>query len=85
MFYITGCERGHRFDDKTWKFNDDVENPTLEPSYLTGFPDKEGRSLVVLRCHSFIKNGKIQFLSDCFHGLKNKTVALPNIPATWLR
>lgn len=30
-------------------------------------------------CHSFIKNGKIQFLNDCTHKLKGQTVELPNI------
>ena len=31
------------------------------------------------RCHSFIKNGMIQFLGDCTHDLKNKTVELPDV------
>jgi len=31
------------------------------------------------RCHSFIKDGKIQFLSDCTHDLKGCTVGLPDI------
>jgi hypothetical protein len=29
------------------------------------------------RCHSFIKNGLIQFLNDCTHKLKGQTVKLP--------
>jgi hypothetical protein len=30
-------------------------------------------------CHSFITDGKIQFLSDCTHKLKGQTVELDNI------
>lgn len=31
-------------------------------------------------CHSFITNGHIQFLSDCTHELRGKTVPLPVFP-----
>lgn len=31
------------------------------------------------RCHSFITDGKIQYLSDCFHELAGQTVDLPEI------
>lgn len=27
-------------------------------------------------CHSFVRNGKIEFLSDCTHELAGKTVEL---------
>ncbi len=32
-------------------------------------------------CHSFVKDGKIQFLNDCTHKLAGKTVELENIDA----
>jgi hypothetical protein len=28
-------------------------------------------------CHSFVTDGKIQFLSDCTHSLANTTVEIP--------
>lgn len=28
-------------------------------------------------CHSFIRNGMIQFLSDCTHSLKSQTIPIP--------
>jgi len=31
------------------------------------------------RCHSFVKNGQIQFLDDCSHALAGQTVPLPPI------
>ena len=30
-------------------------------------------------CHSFITDGKIQYLSDCTHSLAGQTIDLPNI------
>lgn len=30
------------------------------------------------RCHSFVKDGQIQFLNDCTHSLAGKTVPLQN-------
>ena len=33
-----------------------------------------------VRCHSFITNGRIQFLSDCTHALADQTVNLPELP-----
>lgn len=32
-----------------------------------------------VRCHSFVRNGYIEFLSDCSHALAGKTVPLPDI------
>ena len=32
------------------------------------------------RCHSFIRDGQIQFLSDCSHALAGQTVSLPPYP-----
>lgn len=56
-----------------WQWNGDVENPTFTPSLsvLPSFPNN--------RCHSFIKDGNIQYLNDCHHHLKGKTIPLPDI------
>lgn len=29
------------------------------------------------RCHSYVREGKIEYLDDCTHALKGKTIALP--------
>jgi hypothetical protein len=36
-------------------------------------------------CHSFVTNGRIEFLSDCTHGLAGQTVDLPAMPARRVR
>lgn len=32
-------------------------------------------------CHSFVTDGRIQFLSDCTHALAGQTVDLPDYPS----
>lgn len=34
-------------------------------------------------CHSFITDGRIQFLGDCTHELAGQTVDLPDYPRRW--
>lgn len=45
-------------------------------TYNAQNPDKEA-PFVCSVCHSFVTNGKIEFLSDCTHSLAGKTVELP--------
>jgi hypothetical protein len=47
-----------------WDWNQDTERPTLSPSVRTVWEGGDGRTIV---CHSFIKNGMIEFLSDSTH------------------
>jgi hypothetical protein len=80
QFDCPGCKCCHgvwtkkRDNYPHWKFNGDLENPTLSPSVLVRF-GPNGSNV----CHSFIKNGMIEFLSDCTHDLKGKTVPLPDV------
>lgn len=56
-----------------WEFNGNVDKPTVSPSILVR-SGRNGRNGV---CHSFIKNGRIQFLGDCTHELAGQTVEIP--------
>ncbi len=79
-FICPGCNEEHAFND-TWEFNQDFDRPTISPSFLThGGRFKQGMpyDTEMFRCHSFIKDGMIEFLGDCTHELKNKTVELPD-------
>lgn len=74
-FHCPGCGCSHRFWTKSpehpnWSFNGDLERPTISPSHRVRGGDKSGPTT----CHSFIKDGKIEFLNDCTHHLKGKTV-----------
>ena len=79
MIFCPGCKCGHLFDHR-WHFNGDTERPTFGP-----LPSGGAYSMLVnqsdpgSRCHSFVENGKIRFLGDCWHELKNQTVDLEDI------
>lgn len=89
LFWCPGCDEAHQIrisgDGEVWEFNDDYEKPTFTPSYLTwadadprANPDyKNGKFFNGFRCHSFITDGNIAFLSDCTHKLASQTVELP--------
>lgn len=75
-----------------WSFNGDHEKPTFSPSLLyrgKRMPtDEEANKIMAGEtvnlpdevCHSFIKNGQWEFLSDCTHALAGKTVDMLEVP-----
>lgn len=56
-----------------WSFDGNTEAPTLSPSILSSFGDRGS-------CHSFIKNGRFEFLPDCTHSLAGQTIEMPDLP-----
>ena len=71
-FYCPGCKCNHAVNDG-WKV--DIESTTLSPSVLV-----RGGWTRDQRCHSFVRNGSIQFLNDCTHDLAGKTVKMEEGP-----
>lgn len=75
-FHCPGCGYGHSFRIRStqgkpvWEWNGSLDKPTFSPSLLVNGFDPASR------CHSFVRDGKIEFLGDCFHALKGQTVAL---------
>lgn len=77
-----------------WAFNGNGDAPTFTPSVLvrreTWVPPVTGENLSEWKanpwpqtkmedvCHSFVTDGRIQFLSDCTHALAGQTVDLPD-------
>lgn len=90
-FECPGCKREHNLPINRWSFNGDYEKPTLSPSILaTGkeWPTDEECDRILngeevelkkIVCHSFVTDGKIQFLGDCTHDMKNTTVELKDL------
>lgn len=81
-FRCPGCGLIHVLDGR-WTFNGSYELPTFGPAF-----DEKGKpspySLLVHHgpggkevCHSYIENGRIQFLGDCTHAMKGQAVDLP--------
>lgn len=76
-FTCPGCGEIHAIPThgpKAWGFNGDLERPTFTPSILASctWGEKQERRV----CHSFVRDGQIQFLGDCTHALAGQTVAL---------
>lgn len=92
-FSTTGNTPHGTMTGPKWTWNGDREKPTVRASILVRHyqypktdPDPEkwtfengkvvgGKDIV---CHSFITDGKIQYLNDCTHDLKGQTVDLPD-------
>lgn len=86
MFYCPGCEKVHgvglRSKRPGWEYNGNPDAPTFSPSILVTShhwdPKKQANTAEI--CHSFVRDGYIQFLSDCAHKLAGQTVELPEWP-----
>lgn len=83
LFECPGCGYLHAFYTKNgplndagvmqnWTYNGDGDSPTINPSLNVNSKDPKSR------CHSWIRNGTIQFLSDSFHSLAGQTVPIPD-------
>lgn len=83
-FWCLGCEEYHQINTGKvqWEFNGDMGKPTFSPSYLTWVepnPEadpayKNGKYFNGFRCHSYIKDGKIEYMGDCTHKLAGQIV-----------
>lgn len=56
-----------------------VEGSGCWCTYNAAHPDEEP-DFQCFRCHTFIKGGMVEFLSDCSHGLAGQTLPLPDLP-----
>lgn len=71
-FYCPGCKSFHMITSAGgWVFNGNMDKPTFSPSLVA---DANSNSV----CHSFIRDGKIEYLSDSHHVLAGQTVDLPS-------
>lgn len=96
QIFCPGCQMLHELriapDPKPWGFNGDYQKPTFTPSLLVRgtipITDEEHKVLMgggtitprPFVCHSFIKDGQIQYLTDSTHSLAGQTVDLPEVP-----
>lgn len=74
-FECPGCECCHQVPIEgagAWQWNGRLDRPTLYPSIKISNGE---RTL----CHTWVRDGRIQFLSDCAHALAGKTVDIPEI------
>jgi len=77
-FDCPGCKMPHvvRISGPgAWGFNGDHERPTFTPSVFVNAPGPY-HAPHLPSCHSFVRDGQIQFLGDCTHTLAGQTVPL---------
>lgn len=89
-FRCPGCGTFHQVGiappaKPVWGYNGNPDAPTFSPSVKVTYPanPKASEKYAEWRreriCHSFIRDGRIQFLSDCTHELAGQTVELPDL------
>jgi hypothetical protein len=76
-FRCPACGRPHGLrveGPKAWTWNGNAERPTLQPSIDWRRPkgDQPGD-----HCHSYVRDGFIEYLADCTHSQAGKTLELP--------
>jgi len=78
VFHCPGCGFDHPFHTggdsakhPQWTWNGSTDRPTFSPSLLCN------KDYPASRCHSFVRDGRIEFLSDCWHALKGQTIDIP--------
>ena len=84
--WCPGCERIHQIavnqpfrNGAQWQYDGNHTSPTFNPSINVN-PNHAS-----VRCHYFIRNGRIDFCSDSHHSLAGQSVELPDIPTEFLR
>lgn len=78
-YWCPGCDSLHgiaiRLDVQdngaSWMFTGSLERPTYSPSQLSTGSN---------RCHTFIRDGIIEFLEDCSHSMKGQKVPMVPLP-----
>ena len=92
--WCPGCEDLHAAEvsaEGAWTWDGNIEAPTISPSLLvqgtqwatdSSFykPQHHVEAGQRTCCHSFVKQGQWQFLSDCTHALANQIVPLVPLP-----
>lgn len=92
-FWCAGCGEAHNVivegDQRPrWGYNGNPAKPTFTPSILVSWnepsdnPDEfddetKDRKHI---CHSYVTDGRIQYLTDSTHALAGRTIDLPEWP-----
>ncbi len=85
LFWCPGCRGAHMVGvgegpGPRWGYNGNLDAPTFTPSVLVTYNGSDagvdGAPPAI--CHSFITDGRIQFLADSTHELAGQTVDLPD-------
>ena len=90
LIFCKACQCDHVLD-KRWTFNGDFDKPTFRASILVktrrpkGYCNENPAPLgyngeyEYTICHSFVTDGKIEYLFDCTHKFAGQTLELEDI------
>lgn len=80
FMWCPGCDSLHGVElirePTKWDWDGNLEAPTISPSILTHMNGRDSPD----KCHSFVRNGRWEFLSDSFHALAGQTVDMVDLP-----
>lgn len=80
-FHCPGCDDDHQvtvYGATAWTWNRNLDKPTIRPSIRVQAVQQGKPAL----CHSFVTDGKIQFMTDSTHALAGHTVELPELSSS---
>lgn len=85
-FHCPGCNSHHHVQHGSeigpnWGWNGSLEKPTFTPSVLVTYEGSDAgtNGAPPAVCHSFVTDGRIQFLGDCTHAMAGQTLDLPAV------
>lgn len=87
--WCPGCEDSHRVTvgaPDSWVWDGNETMPTISPSILVSSHktfDADHNIVETPRCHSFVRGGSWEFLTDSTHTLAGQTVPMVPLP-DWL-
>jgi hypothetical protein len=92
FFRCPGCNERHQVRTGVglgprWEYNGNPEAPTFTPSILVTWNEPSDKAEefddpakdIHHRCHSYVTDGRIQFLGDTTHALAGQTVEIPDL------
>lgn len=85
MLWCPACDEAHWIQTDVWAFDGNLERPTISPSILVRSkqwepqydfhnPRHQVEPGQLKICHSFVKDGRWQYLADCTHVMAGQTV-----------
>lgn len=75
LLWCPGCDELQQVSSK-WEWDGNRDAPTITGSILV----MGGRQGPDHRCHSFVRNGQWEFLTDSTHALAGQTVPMVPLP-----
>lgn len=92
LHWCQGCGHAHTYPvgkaySTNWKFNDNIQSPSFEPSMLIYMPEHTDSDGVLhrqrTRCHYYVTNGEIRYQGDCPHQYSGQNLPLQPIPENY--